>query len=118
MAKIQELRDDTVLLSLLRGIAGSFSDDDCLETVKIDAHGAKPDSAPAPAPNASDDRYAVHLSGITANSSTLAALMTRLTQQNNPAVNVVLENSHRDNVLDGQAMRFQIVCEKPTSKGT
>jgi hypothetical protein len=118
MSKIQELRDDKVLLSLLRNIAGSFSADDCLETVKIEAHGAKPDSAPNGAPAASDDAYAVHLSGITTNSTTLAALMTRLTQQNNPAINVVLENSHRDKMLDGQVMRFQILCEKPQPKGT
>jgi hypothetical protein len=117
MQKIQELRDDKVLLELLRGIADSFSTDDCLETVKIDAHGAKPDSSPGGAA-ASDDRYAVHLSGITTNSTTLAALMTRLTKQNNPPVNVVLENSHRDKLLDGQVMRFQIVCEKPAPKGT
>lgn len=115
MQKIQQLRDDKVLLSLLRNIAGSFSSDDCLETVKIEAHGAKPDGAAAAA---ADDAYAVHLSGITTNSTTLAALMTRLTQQNTPAINVVLENSRRDKVLDGQVMRFQIICEKPVAKGT
>jgi hypothetical protein len=117
MEKIQQLRDDKVLLSLLRNIAGSFSGEDCLETVKIEAHGAKPDASAGGA-SAADDAYAVHLSGITTNSSTLAALMTRLTQQNSPAINVVLENSRRDKVLDGQVMRFQIVCEKPTPKGT
>lgn len=115
MQKIQQLRDDKVLLSLLRNIAGSFSSDDCLETVKIEAHGAKPDGAAAAV---ADDAYAVHLSGITTNSTTLAALMTRLTQQNTPAINVVLENSRRDKVLDGQVMRFQIICEKPVAKGT
>lgn len=116
MEKIQELRDDKVLLALLRSIADSFSADDCLETVKIDAHGARPDGTP-PAGDA-DDRYAVHLSGITTNSTTLAALMTRLTRQDSPAINVVLENSHRDKLLDGQVMRFQILCEKPSGQGT
>lgn len=117
MAKIQELRDDKVLLALLRNVAGSFSTEDCLETVRIEAHGAKPDTAPSGAVS-SDDAYAVHLNGITTNSSSLAALMTRLTQQNSPAINVVLENSHRDKVLDGQVMRFQILCERPAPKGT
>jgi hypothetical protein len=116
MEKIQELRDDKVLLALLRNVADSFSADDCLETVKIEAHGAHTDGTPAAAD--SDDRYAVHLSGITTNSTTLAALMTRLTRQDNPAINVVLENSHRDKLLDGQVMRFQILCEKPSSQGT
>ncbi|HVX83550.1 MAG TPA: hypothetical protein VH253_01910 [Phycisphaerae bacterium] len=117
MEKIQELRDDKVLLALLRSVADSFSADDCLETVKVEAHGAHADGTPAAAGD-SDDRYAVHLSGITTNSTTLAALMTRLTKQDNPPINVVLENSHRDKLLDGQVMRFQIMCEKPGSQGT
>lgn len=114
MEKIQELRDDKVLLSLLGSIADSFSDQDCLETVKIDAHGVKADGGPATA----DDSYAVHLSGITASSASLADLMTRLTKKHTPAINVVLENSHRDKLLDGQVMRFQILCEKPGTSGT
>lgn len=44
--------------------------------------------------------------------------MTRLGQHTNPPINVVLEASHREPLLDGQVMRFQIVCEKTDSNGT
>ena len=44
--------------------------------------------------------------------------MTRLGKNSTPAMNVVLETSRREAYLDGQVMRFQIVCEKPENKGT
>ena len=114
MQKIQQLMDDRVLLALLRNISDGFSKNDCLEYVHIDARGATRTAAGDPA----GDVYTVRVSGITANSATLAELMTRLTKQSNPPMNVVLEASRRDTFLDGQVMRFQIVCEKPDNKGT
>ncbi len=44
--------------------------------------------------------------------------MTRLGQRTNPPINVVLESSRREALLDGQVMRFQIICEKADPRGT
>ena len=116
MQKIQQLMDDHLLLTLLRNVAEGFSANDCLESIQVDARGTtRRDTADKPA--AGPDAYVVRISGVTANSSTLAELMTRLTRQSNPAMNVGLESSRRDTYLDGQVMRFQIVCEKPDNKG-
>jgi Tfp pilus assembly protein PilN len=116
MQKIQELMDDKVLLSLLKNISEGFSGKDCLEFVSIDARAQ--DAAPAPDKPAPDPHYVVRITGITQSSGTLAELMTRLGQRGNPPINVVLESSHREPLLDGQVMRFQIVCDKPDPKGT
>ena len=115
MQKIQQLMDDRLLLSLLRNISDGFSSNDCLEYIQIDARGI---SRPDQPDKDGSDAYCVRISGVTANSSTLAELMTRLTQRSNPPMNVVLQSSRRDTVLDGQVMRFQITCEKPDNKGT
>ena len=113
MQKIQELMDDKVLLTLLKNISDGFSGKDCLEFVSIDARAQDAASADRPA---SDPHYVVRITGITQSSGTLAELMTRLGQQTNPPINVVLESSHREPLLDGQVMRFQIVCDKPDPK--
>jgi hypothetical protein len=115
MQRIQELMDDKMLLSLLRNISGGFSGNDCLEYVSVNAHAIK-----NPAENKDGDAnlYTVRIHGITKDSASLAELMTRLGQQSSPAMNVVLESSHRRSVVDGQVMSFEILCEKPSNKGT
>ncbi len=116
MEKIQELIDDKVLLSLLGNISDGFSTQDCLEYVSIDARIQDKNAPPnKPAP---DPKYVVRITGITENSGTLAELMTRLGHQSGPPISVVLESSHREALLDGQVMRFQIICEKADPKGT
>lgn len=111
MGKIQQLMDDKTLLALLRNISMGFSENDALEYIHVDARGTSK-------PNATEGQtYIVRLNGITTNSSTLAELMTRLSKQTVPPMNVQLEMSRRENMLDGQVMKFQIICEKPDNKG-
>jgi hypothetical protein len=115
MEKIQELMDDKVLLSLLKNVSDGFSGKDCLEFISIDARVQDP--APAADKPLPDPHYVVRITGITQTSGTLAELMTRLGQNSKPPINVVLESSHREPLLDGQVMRFQIVCDKADLKG-
>jgi len=110
MNKIQTLMDDKTLLALLRNISSGFSESDSLEYIQVDARGTTKHGA------SDGSTYVVRLTGITANSTTLADLMTRLSKQQTPAVSVQLEMSRRETFLDGQVMRFQIVCEKPENK--
>jgi hypothetical protein len=127
MQKIEEMMDDKMLLSLLKNISAGFSGADCLEYINIDARGK---SLPAPAPKPDKDgqpaapppqpeTYVVRISGVTANSATLKDLVDRLSQCSSPVMAVNLESSHRENMFDGQVMRFEIVCRKPIEqKGT
>jgi len=116
MQKIQKLMDDKTLLSLLRNISQGFSQKDCLEYVNIDARADDNGNPTRTEPG--EGRYIVRITGITENSTSLADLMTRLGKNANPPVNVVLQSSRREQVLDGQVMRFEIVCQQPDSKGT
>jgi len=128
MEKIQQIMDDRVLLTLLRNISDGFSENDAVEFIHIDAKNVtKTDAAngaAAPAtPNANTDnrpegqRFLVHITGITHNSTTLAQLMSRLSKSSDIRLNVILESSHRENYLDGQVMRFQITCERALPNG-
>jgi hypothetical protein len=112
MEKIQQLMDDHVLLGLLQQMSAGFSGNDCLEYIHIDARPTPPatkDGTPATdvAPN-----YIVRLTGATSNTQTLAELMTRLSTPAQMPVSVMLDKSFRDTLLDGQAVKFQITCEK------
>ena len=109
MQKIQQLMDDKVLLALLHDISESFSTNDCLEYIHIDALGTS--TEPGHEPN----QFVVRLTGITNNSTTLAELMKRLNAKSQPKVDVVLENSRRETYVDGQVMRFQITCHAEKS---
>jgi hypothetical protein len=127
MQKIEELMDDKMLLALLKNVSDGFSGADCLEYINIDARGK---SLPVPTPKTDKDgrpvatpqqpeTYVVRISGVTANSATLKDLVDRLSQRASPAMTVSLESSHRENMFDGQVMRFEIVCQKPhEQKGT
>lgn len=114
MEKIQQLMDDKVLLSLLRNISDGFSGTDALDYIEIDARGT---TLPQEK-QTGDGQFVVHINGITTNNTSLAELMSRLTRQSGPTMNVVLESSRRENHLDGQVMRFQIICEKADNPGT
>jgi hypothetical protein len=127
MQKIDQLMDDKTLLALLRNISEGFSGSDCLEYINIDARGksvAQPaektdNGKPAPPAATIEDRYVVRISGITANNATLKDLVDRLSERASPAMTVSLESSRRENMFDGQVMRFEIVCQKPRElKGT
>ncbi len=111
MEKIQKLMDDTTLLSLLSNISNGFSAKDCLDYISIDARAQK--NAVASGSESSDGHYIVHITGITENSRTLADLMTRLGKNTEPPVNVVLQASKREALMDGQVMHFEITCEQP-----
>ncbi|MGN6368700.1 MAG: hypothetical protein ACTHN5_10595 [Phycisphaerae bacterium] len=110
MEKIQTLMNDKTLLSLLNNISNGFSAKDCLDYINIDARAQKSDPA---AKGESPRHYVVQITGITENSRTLADLMTRLGKNTEPPVNVVLQSSKRENLMDGQVMRFDITCEEP-----
>jgi hypothetical protein len=110
MEKIQKLMDDTTLLSLLSNISNGFSAKDCLDYISIDARAQK---SGASGGESSDGHYVVHITGITENSRTLADLMTRLGKNTEPPVNVVLQASKRETLMDGQVMHFEITCEQP-----
>ncbi len=111
MEKIQKLMDDRTLLSLLSNISNGFSAKDCLDYISIDARAQK-NGGPAESASA-DGRYVVHITGMTENSRTLADLMTRLGKTTDPPVNVVLQSSKRESLMDGQVMHFEITCEQP-----
>jgi type VI protein secretion system component VasK len=111
MEKIQKLMDDTTLLSLLSNISNGFSAKDCLDYISIDARAQK--NGAVGGTDAGDGHYVVHITGITENSRTLADLMTRLGKSTEPPVNVVLQASKRETLMDGQVMHFEISCEQP-----
>lgn len=122
MQQVEQLMDDKMLLSLLRNISEGFASTDCLEYIAIDARGKKgevvKDKGKEKAASGREEHYMVRITGITTNSATLSDLVTRLSRQTSPAMNVVLESSHREKLYDGQVMRFEISCEQPGGKGT
>ena len=111
MQKIQKLMDDKTLLSLLHNISDGFSKKDCLQYINIDARADDKGNHNNAEPG--DGHYIVHVTGITESSTTLAELMTRLGRHTDPPVNVVLQSSKREPLLDGQVVRFEILCEQP-----
>ena len=112
MKKMEDLRDDKVLLSLLNNISTGFSDDDCLEYVLVDAH--------PPDKKAEDARYLVRIRGVTANDTTHSRLLERLTdigKKSQPPMVVPLGEKHLTNLFDGEVTSFDITCEQPLAKG-
>jgi len=119
MQKMQELMDDRILLSLLRNISEGFSSSDCLEYVSIEAH-ATATSKDAKEANG-EEKYSVRINGVTANDTSHADLLNRLTEigaKSNPPIVITPESLKREKCLDGQVMRFQILCEKPKPKNS
>ena len=113
MQQVQQLMDDKLLLSLLRNVSAEFGPSDCLEYVTFDARQRSKDDR-----TVSKSPYKIRIVGVTANSTTLAELMTRLGQQSASTMNVVLQSSERQKMLDGQVMKFEISCEQAAEKGT
>jgi hypothetical protein len=125
MQKVEQLMDDKTLLSLLKNISEGFASSDCLEYINIEAKAKDGEKTNDNGKDKNKDKdvalangnYVVHITGITSNSATLADLVNRLSHQTTPAMNVVLESSHRETLMDGQVMRFEILCEKQAQKG-
>jgi hypothetical protein len=117
MQKMEDLRNDRVLLSLLNTVSSCFSESDCLEYVCIDAHLA--DKKPGD-PKTADPRYSVRLRGITLDDTTHSHLLERLTSTGKKSelpVNVPLGEKHLLQMLDGSVTSFDITCDQPLAKG-
>jgi hypothetical protein len=117
MQKMQQLMDDKTLLSLLRNVSEAFSSSDMLSYISIDAHGGPRQSVPK---TQEDYKYSVRLTGVTASDTSHADLISRLTEigkKSSPPIEVNPESLRRENLYDGQVMRFQITCGKPEAKG-
>jgi len=112
MGKLQRLSDDRVLVSLLQQLAARFSTNDCLEYMHIDTRSSAHKDGAADAP---EGVYTVRLNGVTSTTQSLAELLTRLSAPARMPVTVMLEKSNRENLLDGQVIRFQINCEKTST---
>lgn len=98
------LRDDNTLLVLLNHVASARREFDCIEQVQIDARkSVKGDK----------DSYFVRITGVTADPKTYGSLMERLQREKSPKISVVPESSKREAYLDGDVLRFHILCEKP-----
>jgi hypothetical protein len=113
MQKMEHLMDDTLLISMLRNVSSSFSGNDLLSYISIDAHGDQSASAKA---SSDDYRYFVHITGVTANDTTHADFINRLSEagaKGEPRLTVTPESLRREKFFDGQVMRFQVVGEKP-----
>ena len=117
MKKMEDLRADKVLLSLLNNISGCFSDADCLNYVCVDAHSPELKSAD---PKAVAPKYSVRVRGMTSDDSSHSRLLDRLTaacKNSNPPVNVPLGEKHLLQLFDGAVTSFDITCDQPLAKG-
>ena len=114
MLKLQGLRDDTVLLSLLKSVTESVSDSDCLNLIQINAHTA--DKGRGREDGAA---YWVRLQGMTNNDSTHSKFLERLTEngkKTNPPLSVPLGEKQLRQLMDKEVTFFDITCEPPASK--
>jgi hypothetical protein len=112
MKKMEDLRNDKVLLSLLHSVSSGFSDSDTLSYVHIDAHPVdkKPEEA----------RYSVRIRGITASDTTHSRLLERLTdigKKSRPPMVVPLGEKHLMQMFDGEVTSFDLTCDQPLAKG-
>jgi hypothetical protein len=106
MARIGQLENDTVLLTLLKNVASSLSDDDCLKFINVDAHVGDPKS--------DGNKYQVQIHGITRDDTSHAALLDRLTdigKKSQPPLKVNLGEKRLVQFLDGEATSFDLTCE-------
>ena len=113
--KLSSLQNDNVLLSLLGIISRSFSDNDCLQYVDVEAHDTQPGAKVV------DNTYSVRIRGITASDSTHSRLLENLTQTGKkaaPPIDVPLGEKQLKTVLDGEVTVFDITCKQPQTKGT
>ena len=111
MQKMQELRDDKTLLSLLKNVSDGFSSNDCLNSITISAHNSQGNGAAH-----ADDRYSLEIRGITLNFSTHKDLFNRLTEighKSDPPMEVPPDKSRLEKYGDGEVFSFDIVCAQP-----
>jgi len=115
METIQQLKTDRTLLVALATISRSFASHDRLESLLItnNVEARDKDSKTATVPGST-----AQVMGITANSATMAELMSRLGQGSDAATNVSLLSSRRETFLDSQVMRFQLLCQRAAAAGS
>jgi hypothetical protein len=117
MRRLQDLRTDQVLVSLLNNVSSCFSNADCLDYVCIDAHSPDKKSADSRALNA---RYSVRVRGITMDDTSHSHLLDRLTvagKKSEPPIHVPLGEKHLLQMFDGVVTSFDITCDQPLAKG-
>jgi hypothetical protein len=117
MQKMEDLRTDKVLLSLLNSVSSCFSESDCLEYVCVDAHPAEKRAGDS---KNADPRYSVRIRGITVDDITHSHLLERLTatgKKSEPPINVPLGEHHLLQMLDGAVTSFDVTCDQPLAKG-
>jgi hypothetical protein len=116
MRKLEDLRNDKVLLSLLTSTVSCFAESDCLEYVCVDAYPGerRPDAKNA------EPRYSVRIRGITVDDTSHSQLLERLTatgKKSDPPVKVPLGEKRLLPMFDGAVTSFDITCSQPLAKG-
>ena len=114
MKKLQALRDDKILLSLLKNISDGFSDNECLQFIQINAHNNDIPNPKFPTP-----QYSVRVHGITASYTTHTQLLERLTAigtQSDPPIHVPLGEKQLKELADSEVILFDLNCEQPLVK--
>jgi hypothetical protein len=117
MRRLQDLRTDKVLVSLLNNVSSCFSEADCLDYVSIEAHPADGKSGDS---RTVESRYSVRVRGITVDDTSHSHLLERLTvtgRKSDPPIQVPLGEKHLLQMLDGVVTSFDITCSQPLAKG-
>ena len=111
MQKLQALRDDNVVLSLLKTVAQSVSDNDCLRYLRIEANDKESAQGKGTAPS-----YRVRLQGITSSDSSHSRFLERLTEagkKSTPPIDVPMGEREQRKVMNTEVTFFDITCEPP-----
>jgi hypothetical protein len=117
MQKMEDLRTDKVLLSLLNTVSRCFSESDCLNYICVDAHRPERRSVDGKTPEA---QYSVRIHGITVDDISHSRFLERLTaagKESDPPINVPLGEKHLIQMFDGAVTSFDITCDQPLAKG-
>jgi hypothetical protein len=118
MRYMDDLRSDTILLSLLNNVSSCFSSADSLNYVCVDAH--PPERRPGDPNDAAPPKYSIRISGITVDDTSHSHLLERLTatgKKSDPPIKVPLGEKHLMQMLDGAVTSFDITCDQPLAKG-
>jgi hypothetical protein len=116
MQKMQSLRDDKTLLSLLKSVSAQFTEKDSLQYLNILAH-ANQRNSPA---RTDGGGYSVQLVGVTSDYTSHANLLDRLTDaghKSEPPLNLPPGSTRIEKVFEGEVVHFEIVGEAPKTKG-
>jgi hypothetical protein len=112
MRNMEDLRTDQFLLTLLHNVSASFSDEDCLHYICVDAYPAEKKNA--------DSKYSVRVRGITIDDLSHSQLLDRLTdmgKKSKPPLRVPLGEKHLQSILNGNVTAFDILADQPLAKG-